>query len=201
MSRESGNDLVDKEKFRVPEQPKEAKTLAEKLRGKLLVAAALGAEAFLAACGGLRREDIEAMPTADIEKVIESPEEFSKFPILKVKGYPISTGRKKETYIIPSFKTDPDTGKIKIDGFSSQVYEVDTYDIHSTSDLRSSSIKARSSGVAVYGKYGGLDLTPNAIAPHEHQVAGKLEKVGKGDKTHFVLDIKGVVDQESPPSK
>lgn len=170
-------------------------TLSEKLRSRFLEAAFLGTAAFLEACGGLRKEDIEAMPTSAIEDVMARPESYSNTQLVKVEGWPVFTGSKKDVYMVPIFKNKDN--KLVFNGVVTEEFKVNTYDIHPNPDLNSPSLKARSKeGFVMYGKYGTLNLSPEEIAPHKSKIAGKLERITDKGGTRYVLEINGLVDKE-----
>ena len=201
MPKENRSYLAHESGSKVPEQPKESKNLLDKFRNKLLVAAALGAEAFMAACGGLRKEDIEAMPETKIEQILKNPEQFVKMQLIKVEGYPISTGRTQEQYLVPIFGTNS-KGQTQFKRFDYINQDVDTYDIHTNSDIKGPSLKARAKGSLIYTPYIPQIIGHESqMPPHRHAVAGKLEELGRGEKKHYVFEIQGSIDEESAKSK
>lgn len=182
----------------------EQHSILDKFRTKLLVAVCLGSEAFLAACGGLRKEDIEAMPTTKIEDIMKNPEAFTKQPLIKVEGYPVSTGRQSYQFMVPVYKTIngvPDKNGVSIpmvmfDHYDYTTQETDSYDIHTTSDAKSQRLKAMSRGGQTQMSHIPVRVGPEQIAPHRSEIVGKLESMGKDDHKTYVLEIQGFVDEE-----
>jgi hypothetical protein len=199
------NTQENQEKVEDRQETQEKHSILDKFRSKLLVAVCLGSEAFLAACGGLRKEDIESMPTTKIEDIMKNPEAFTKRALIKVEGYPVSTGRQSYQFMTPVYKTIngvPDKNGMSIpivifDHFDYTTQDTDSYDIHTTSDTKSQSLKAVSRGGQVTMSHILVHAGPEQIEFHKSEIVGKLESVGENDKKTYVLEIQGFVDEET----
>src|SRR5205809_597279 len=87
-------------------------------------------------------------------------------------------GEPQEEYMVPIFKTNKATNKIQFDRFDYITKQVDSYDIHSTFDLKSPALKGRSEGDLVYVPYIPVHFGPENIQPHKTALAGRLEAKG-----------------------
>ena len=169
-------------------------------RKKFLTAMFLGSMALMEACGGMKKEEIEAMPETAIEDVQKEPEKFKEMPMIKVNGYPIRVGDDNVKYPVAVFKS---VGKgIKFDHWDWVEKRVDVYDIHSTSDLKSQSIKGFMENGGTYITSGiPIDLEGKPLEPREYAIAGHLKSITiKGEKVP-AIEIQGVAEKEQAPAE
>lgn len=172
----------------------ESANILDKFRSKVLTSMCLGYAALLSACGELKREDIEKMPLTKIEDVLKEPEQFIQIPLVKVGGFPVKIGTDKEEITIPTFDTDED-GDLVFKGFDHITQEVDIYDIHTTSDLKSLALRGYAKGDTIY--FPNLPLEPDnkRLSSFEYEIAGKLHASGNGESRSYKLEIKGSVEK------
>gem|GEM_PF-5625170 len=162
----------------------------------------LGTAAFLEACGGLSKEDIEKMPLNTVEDIIKNPRGFSEIPLIKVRGYGEKTQEKPFSIpiLIPKYTSDN-----KFDGFNTIEKISDVYKIHSTDAPDSPYIKGLVERRELVEKEGfGKKRTPvfgqTKFEHHQkYHIVGKLSLVGEGKDAHYVLKIESNLNVQNLP--
>ncbi len=192
MSLENPLGLARSSKVESPE----TKKALDAFRSKMLGALVISMSAFLQACGGLSKEDMEKMPTTSLEEVIKNPEAFAQMPLVKIEGYPVMVSKEDRQYPIPKFDKDGNLTR-----FDYITKNVDCYEVHATSDLKSPAMRACADGTMLYVPYLPLTAQNEKLAPRLHHVVGKVEKESLFKKDgKYILDIQGAIDREAPQS-
>lgn len=170
-------------------EPQETKKSLDAFRSKLLGALALGTSAFLAACGELKRGDIEKMPPTAIEDILKNPDDYTKMPIMRIQGYPVMTSEKAKVLIIP-VKAGRGMAMIPI--------RVTTgcYDIYADPGMKGGKLE----GCTTKGRTYFPNIRQGEKVSRLHEIVGRVEKEGE-DKSKYIFEVHGTIDTEAPVSK
>ena len=175
------------------------KTILDRFRNRILAGFMLGTAAFLEACGGLKKEEMDKLDLIRIENVIEKPEAYTEKPLIKVRGYGIKVPEKKSSLlhaleIVGDAVAEDEDIEVKT---TREVFE-----IHETPDPKSPHIQAMAETLTIQGirVTPEIKFTPN----HRYHIAGTLKQKRTGKNIQYYFKISQNMDvqgQQETPEK
>lgn len=166
-------------------------------RRDFLKVALLSAPVFLEACNSLTNEDLEALPSNNIQDIKQNPEKFLEYDTIKIQGFVEQTGQegKHEEYSLPMYKYVWENIDAKYIRF--------TYVVSDQPDMGGNKMPAVSQEKLVdydindFGKALGISspdpkqFFPEAIKGTKYEIVGRLLKVKakENGKVEYVFEI------------